>query len=524
VELKEPTNLNPKYGGLTIQLAPSLAGNLVKSLDGLIDFPYGCTEQTMSRFMPSILVERAVKRLGLPVPSRLEKLPAIVRDSLTRLARMRHYDGGWGWWEYDESEPFMTALVLDGLARAKEAGYDVRAANPTAAADWAVKYLAEKHEMTDRDRIYLIYAALVWGKKDVIKFLDSVELRDRTITVNERPRLRPQTSELAIAALAYQRAGRTEKANNLVARLVARADTGIETASWTDEDDSWGQEPTALALVALETVRPTDPNIPKVVRYLMQQRQGTGWTSTRDTAYSIIGLSDYLERSQELSYPSSVKVTLNGRLVTTVALDPTRLTDPRYTFQIPRSQLPSAPLRLAFTATGKGRAYYSVQLLGLETGRELPPTSTDSGLSISRSYYRMEARRMENGEQKLLPSLKPVTQFQSGDLIRVVLTVRSDRPRSFILVDEPTPSACRVTERDDLADGEEWSWWWSRTVILDDHLAFFARHLPKGESKITYNMRAEQIGRVRALPTTVRNMYDPGRWASGSADVVEVRQ
>jgi uncharacterized protein YfaS (alpha-2-macroglobulin family) len=179
---------------------------------------------------------------------------------------------------------------------------------------------------------------------------------------------------------------------------------------------------------------------------------------------------------------------------------------------------------LAFTATGKGRAYYSVQLLGLETGRELPPFSTDSGLSISRSYYRMEARRMENGEQKLLPSLKPVTQFQSGDLIRVVLTVRSNRPRSFILVDEPTPSACRVTERDDLADGEEWSWWWSRTVILDDHLAFFARHLPKGESKITYNMRAEQIGRVRALPTTVRNTYDPGRWASGSADVVEVRQ
>jgi uncharacterized protein YfaS (alpha-2-macroglobulin family) len=131
---------------------------------------------------------------------------------------------------------------------------------------------------------------------------------------------------------------------------------------------------------------------------------------------------------------------------------------------------------------------------------------------------------MENGDEKLLPSLRPVTTFASGDLVRVVLTIRSDRPRDFVMVDEPTPSACRVTERAELGEDEEWSWWWSRTVILDDKLAFFARHLPKGESKITYNMRAEQVGKVRALPTSVRNMYDPGRWASGAEAKIQVTE
>jgi hypothetical protein len=522
--LTNPANQNQNFGDLTIQLEPSLAGNLVSSLDGLIDYPYGCVEQTMSRFLPSILVERAVKKLGIAPPEKLKELPKIVADSLTRLDQMRHTDGGWGWWEYDASEPFMTALVLDGLARARDAGYDVHVANPKAGADWAMKYLASKPQITDRDRVYLIYASLRWGKKDAAKWLDGVDFRDRTITVNLRPTRRPQTAELALAALAYQVAGRSEKAASLTDQLLRRANRGSEIASWADEDDAWGQEPTALALVALESIRPAEPIIPQVVRYLLRQRQGNQWSSTRDTAYSLIGLSAYLESTRELTTRSEATVTVNGKTVAKVPLDPTVLTDPKRTIILPRQKLPAGPLRVGISTTGAGKSYYSVQLRGLETDTELAPKTTDDGLSVRRDYYRMEVRRMENGEQKLVPSQKPVTSFKSGDLVRVVISIQSDRPREFVMVDEPTPSACRVTERDDLADGEEWSWWWSRTVIMDDHLAFFARHLPKGDSKITYNMRAEQIGRVRALPTSVRNMYDPGRWASGAASQIEVGQ
>jgi len=522
--LKDRPNLNQTFGELTIQLEPSLAGNLIKSLDGLIDYPYGCTEQTMSRFLPSILVGQAVKKLGIAPRPRLKELPKIVRDSLTRIDQMRHYDGGWGWWQYDDSEPFMTALVLDGLARAKDAGYDVSVANPKAAADWAIKYLTTKQEMSDRDRVYLIYAGMKWGKKDAAKLLNAIDLRDRTITVDRKPVLRPQSTELALAALAFDQAGQAAKANQMITRLIERANLGGEIASWSDEEGSWGQEPTALALVALERIRPEDQIIPKVVRYLMRQRQGNQWSSTRDTAYSLIGLSAYLERTRELSTRSEATVTLNGAPVATVPLNPTQLVDPRRTLSITRAKLPKGPLRVGISTKGAGRTYFSVQLRSLVTDADLKPESTDPGLAVSRDYYRMEVRRMENGEQKLVPSIKPVTDYKSGDLVRVVLTIKSDRPREFVMVDEPTPSACRVTERDDLAEGEEWSWWWSRTVIMDDHLAFFARHLPKGESKITYNMRAEQIGKVRALPTSVRNMYDPGRWASGAAAKIEVKR
>ncbi len=39
---------------------------------------------------------------------------------------MQHGDGGWGWWKTDDSDDYMTAYVVQGLALAKQAGVDVR--------------------------------------------------------------------------------------------------------------------------------------------------------------------------------------------------------------------------------------------------------------------------------------------------------------------------------------------------------------------------------------------------------------
>ncbi len=50
---------------LTVQIAPSLATTMLDALPYLIEFPYGCTEQTMSRFLPAAIVARTLETLGL---------------------------------------------------------------------------------------------------------------------------------------------------------------------------------------------------------------------------------------------------------------------------------------------------------------------------------------------------------------------------------------------------------------------------------------------------------------------------
>jgi hypothetical protein len=519
-DLALPENLDPKIGDLKVTVSPTLAGDLSNALDGLIKFPYGCVEQTMSRFLPAVLVEKTVRDLGLPKPKNLDNLPEIVRDSLARLARMRNGNGGWGWWEYDEPDPFMTALVLDGLDRAKRAGYDVDVADPNSAVRWAKEYLGDRKrskDITTRDRLYLIYALLRWGEKDAAARLDGINLRDHTEKLYGEKVERPTSAELATAALAYHEAGRDP--SRLLDRLVKRARIGEETVDWGSEEGAWGEEPTALALVALQTARPDDPLLPRIVRGLMASRKGYGWNSTRDTAYALVGLTAYLDHTKELATPASAQVFVNGKSFGPFALDP-RGKDPTRTVQIPRAELGDKPIHIEVRATGK--VYRTVALAGFETTPKLEAKTTDRGLVVDRKTFLMEPRRASDGEMRLLPSSRPITEFKNGDVVRVELTIRSDVPRDYVLVEEPTPSSCRVTERTELDQGEEKTWWWSRTVVLDDHLAFFARSLPKGESKIVYYMRAEAAGRASALPARAANMYDPGRWASTAETRVEV--
>src|SRR2546430_12509732 len=51
--------------GLIVQLTPSMAVTMLDALPYLIDYPYGCTEQTMSRFLPAAITAKTLRDLGL---------------------------------------------------------------------------------------------------------------------------------------------------------------------------------------------------------------------------------------------------------------------------------------------------------------------------------------------------------------------------------------------------------------------------------------------------------------------------
>ena len=77
----------------------------------------------MSSFLPNIIVTQAMSDLGLKVNLDEAGLQQKVRAGLDRLYSFQHEDGGWGWWETDETHPFMTAYVVAGLVQAKAAGH-----------------------------------------------------------------------------------------------------------------------------------------------------------------------------------------------------------------------------------------------------------------------------------------------------------------------------------------------------------------------------------------------------------------
>jgi len=65
VELVVPEKRRPDLTRLEVQFAPSLVGAMMDALPYCIYYPYGCTEQTMSRFLPCVLTLKTLQNMGI---------------------------------------------------------------------------------------------------------------------------------------------------------------------------------------------------------------------------------------------------------------------------------------------------------------------------------------------------------------------------------------------------------------------------------------------------------------------------
>ncbi|HVT11601.1 MAG TPA: MG2 domain-containing protein [Fimbriimonadaceae bacterium] len=501
---------DPISGRLLVTISPSIGTMIYQSLDELIDFPYGCTEQTMSRFLPTVVLSSTLKELH--VRSDLEaKVPAIVADGFARLAKMQHSNGTWGWWEYDDADDYMTAYVLDGLHRAKEAGFESNRIPTTGAIEWAKKRFKDtKLERYNRSAfLYLCYAVSLYGAHDEVR----AALK----------RVKPQSgADYALIALTEHQLGDQAAVAEALAKLHGKAVTEGDIVRFPSE---WyyGATSSAFPLIALTTLTPADPTIGKIVRGLAMDRRGDMWNSTRDSALALIGLTQYMKYTRDMGKPIDIAMTINGGTPRQFHFDPANQFSPTLKVTIPISELRAGPNHMEFRRTGAdGICYFGGELKQVELADRLLPVQNNSGLTVTRNYYVLAPQHMEDGSFELRPLRRATDEVKSGDLVRVELIISSTVDRDFIMVEDPIPSGCRITEREYVDDNESWTNWWAQTIVRDDRAAFFIRDLPKGVQKLTYTVRAEQVGLGHALPPSISNMYDPNQSGSGGENLLRV--
>ncbi|MDM8519198.1 hypothetical protein QUF64_04065 [Anaerolineales bacterium HSG6] len=70
---------------------------------------------------------------------------------------------------------------------------------------------------------------------------------------------------------------------------------------------------TAIIITALFRIEPEHPLLPQAVRWLMSIREfGGHWETTQETAWAIIGLTDWMVATEELAGDYVWQVSLNG--------------------------------------------------------------------------------------------------------------------------------------------------------------------------------------------------------------------
>ena len=92
-------------GELNLELTPSLAAGVDSTLGYLEHYPYFCSEQTVSRFLPNAVTYRLFKQLGMDDPQLKASLETNLTAGLQRLYALQHLDGGWGWWRTTTARP-----------------------------------------------------------------------------------------------------------------------------------------------------------------------------------------------------------------------------------------------------------------------------------------------------------------------------------------------------------------------------------------------------------------------------------
>src|SRR5208337_2099672 len=172
-EIDFPTTADAASRAIDIEISPSITGTIFGSLEYLTSFPYGCTEQTMSSFLPNVVVASALRDLKIKSAIDPAKLKAQVDAGLERLHDFQHEDGGWGWWKEDDSMVFMTAYVVAGLSQAQHAGYEVHQTAIDNGRNFLHQSLRDHPNMIADLRAYVVYALTLTGEQDS-KSLDLV--------------------------------------------------------------------------------------------------------------------------------------------------------------------------------------------------------------------------------------------------------------------------------------------------------------------------------------------------------------
>lgn len=571
-----PAQRRPELSRLELRFSPTLAGALIDALPYLVEYPYGCTEQTLNRFLPTVIVHRILREMPVDLARLREQhtnlnpqevgdpltrargwqrylrnpvfdadeIETMTKEGVERLSTMQLADGGWGWFGGfgERSYPHTTAVVTHGLLVAKQHGIALVPDVLERGISWLQRYQHEQLQM-------LTNAA---GKKqpwkthcdplDAFVFLVLTEADQAQPEMREylfRDRLQLPVYARAMFALALHMQQQLEQRDRLlenIAQFMVEDDENQTAYLRLPEPDIWwywyGSEIEANAwfLKLLTRVNPQDRRASRLVKYLLNNRKhATYWNSTRDTALCIEALAEFWKASGEDRPEMTVELWLNGTHLRSEEITPSVLLSFNNTLILEGESLTSGRHTLELKRKGRGPLYYNVYLTNFSLQDFIPSAGLE--IRVDRRLYLL--KRIEHTEpvagsrgqmirqqtEKFARhELVNLSQLNSGELLEVELIIESKNDYEYLLFEDYKPAGCEPVN---LRSGYGADALGAYVEYRDDRTAFFIRHLPRGRHALTYRLRAEIPGIFHALPTQASAMYAPE--LRGNSDEFQLR-
>ncbi len=577
VEFEVPDKRRPELTQLEVQFAPSLVGAMMDALPYCLDYPYGCTEQTMSRFLPAVLTLKTLQEMGIKLEDvrkirgrlaeirRIEKgenisiygtyadspifdsdeLSKIIQGSLTRIRGMQNGDGGWGWWKNNASSPYLTAYVLYSLVMAQRADVQVDQNMINRGMNWLQNYeqqwMRDPHWSPHAGRCFAAYVLSLGNKEATIKPAKGDE-RQPTLTGRlYRRRDKLNNYGRALLGLCFVEQDKLEAARTMRSNIkqYLKANFETETAYVESPKTGWWYwynndiETNAWYLRLVSALEPDGGEGAMLVKWLLNNRRnGYYWRSTRDTTLVINAMSDWVIASGEAHANYTLTFDFdNGKVVKKVKINKDTFFTYDNRFLLEGVALGSGKHTLKISKSGRGALYFNTYLRYFTKEEHI--TASGHELKVDRKYYKLQQIPYEvevegaDGHKLIEKRLRyqriPVNNgdaVKSGDVIQVELKISSDNDYTYLAIEDMKPAGCEPTQVRSGGKGQEG--FYSYMEMRDEKTVFFVAGVQQGEHLLRYRLRAETPGVFHALPTKYYAMYVPELRANSDENVIRI--
>ncbi|HZK81728.1 MAG TPA: hypothetical protein VFC46_11685, partial [Humisphaera sp.] len=417
----------------------------VDALPYLVDYPYGCTEQTLNRFLPTVITQKVLlsmnldlkdiekkrtnlnaqeigddqkraadwKRNNPPNPNVKERNPVfdidtvvkMAKDGVEKLTNMQNGDGGWGWFSGfgEQSYPHTTAVVVHGLQIAKENDVALVPGMLERGVDWLKRYQAEqvsriknaaakvrpwKDHADDLDAMVYMVLTDAKVKSDDMKEMNAFLYRDR-ISIGVYAK--------AMYGLALFQQKDKEKLDMILQNIsqFLVQDNEDQTAYLKlPENNYWwawyGSDTEAMAYY-LKLMSKTDPKgavASRMSKYLINNRKHASyWNSTRDTALVIEALADFIKASGESKPDMTLAISLDGRKVKEVKITADNFFSFDNKLVLLGDAVATGAHKIEFTRTGSGSLYFNAYVTNFTL--ENPIKKAGLEIKVQRKFYKI---------------------------------------------------------------------------------------------------------------------------------------
>jgi alpha-2-macroglobulin len=553
-ELQHSTDASLRSESMTVSIDPQLALSVLRSIPYLVEYPYECVEQTLNRYVPLTIVGRIYKEhpeLARAIakaphretqfepwlkddPRRMTQLtetpwlrdseggsndarlqglldPAVVeqlgRESLQKLQAAQNASGAFPWFPGGRDNFYMTLYVLEQLAQLRDFGVELPAPLVKRALSYVRGEMGEHLKGNEADVAFLAYGAYVvtaFGDHfadaqamtgDVKKWMKYVLDNRRILTPYGR----------AWCARVEARLGDRKLALELLdSALDGAKNDPVTGVSWTPERYSWlwysdSVEKHAFFLRTLAALKPDDAKVPGMLQWLLFNRKGNQWHSTKASAAAVYAILDLMKKQGSLDHPEKFRVQwVDHEDIVTVKPDEDRR-EPLLWTRRGRDVTPAAG-KVDVGKEGPGIAFASATWIFSST--KLQEAHASNLVSLERKFF----KKVHQADGDHLVPLSSGDTVRVGDEIEVRLYVKTQSQFEFVQVKEPRGAGFEETT---LTSGWRWDRLASYQEPRDSLFNFFVDWLPHGEFELRHSLRPTTPGTYRISSAVLQSMYSP---------------